>query len=101
MTLLAATWAEQNGQQLGEALTAANLKDFMQMLSFGEFEGDWTTRICGLGIDTYVSQIQNTELKGPKVSKNIPSVAQETQGEVVAFAAGAIEQLRAAGKNVL
>ena len=40
-------------------------------------------------------------LKGPQVGKNIPTVAQMTQGEVVGFAGGAAEQMRADGMNVL
>jgi len=101
VTLLAATWCEQNNKQLSEALTAEHLKEFMGMLSFGQFDGKWTARINGLGIDALISDIQNTDLKGSKVGSNIPSVAQETQGEVVAFASGAINQMCAAGLNVL
>ena len=120
VTLLAATWSEQNEKPLSEALTADNLKTFMGMLSFGQFDGVWTTRINGLGVDALISDIQNTVLKGPKVSEpvsscpktelsvvicqvgaNIPTVAQEIQGEVVAFASGAIEQMSNGGLNVL
>ena len=36
-----------------------------------------------------------------QVSANIPTVAQQIQGEVVAFASSAIEKMRAAGKNIL
>jgi len=102
VTLLAATWSEQNGHaefNAAAALTAENLKNFMGMLSFDAAAMD--IKISGLGLDYMVNDIKNTELKGAKVSANIPTVAQETQGEVVAFAAGAIEQMRAAGKNVL
>jgi len=38
-----------------------------------------------------VSEVANTELKVPKVAKNIPTVAEVTQGEVISFAAGAIK----------
>lgn len=102
VTLLAATWCELMGKEAFDAtaaLTAANLKDFMNMLSFDASVMD--IKIKGLGLDLMVNDVKNTVLKGPKVSANIPTVAQETQGEVVAFAAGAIEQMRAAGKNVL
>ena len=88
VTLLAATYCEQN-QKDGEefditkALTKENLESFMNMLSFGKF-GDsgasYDTRINGLGLDLLVSQVQNTDLKSPKVSKNIPTVAEKTQG---------------------
>jgi len=102
VTLLAATWCELMGKEAFDAaaaLTAPNLKDFMGMLSFDATVMD--IKIKGLGLDLMVNDVKNTVLKGPKVSANIPTVAQETQGEVVAFAAGAIEQMRAAGKNVL
>jgi hypothetical protein len=39
--------------------------------------------------------------KVPKVSKNIPTVAKVTQGEVINFAAAAITQMKAAGQSVL
>merc|ERR1712232_1465285 len=58
-------------------------------------------KISGLGLELMVSQVQNTILKEPKVGKNIPTVAKYTQGEVVKFASGAAEKLRAAGSNVL
>lgn len=48
-----------------------------------------------------VSQVQNTELKSPKVSKNIPTVAQVTQGEVILFAADAVERMGHDGLVVL
>ena len=89
VTLLAATYCEQQ-QKDGEAfditkaLTKENLADFMSMLSFGKFgdSGSYDTRIQGLGLDLLVSQVQNTDLKSPKVSKNIPTVAEKTQGTV-------------------
>ena len=48
-----------------------------------------------------MSEVQNTTLKDPKVGKNIPTVAKWTQGEVVKFAGGAAEKMRADGMNVL
>ena len=105
VTLLASTWCQQNG--CGEtfdkerALTKENLEQFMGMLSFGEFNGKYDTHIQGLGLDHYVSDIQNTILKSPQVSKNIPTVAQYTQGEVIVFAANAVEQMGQNGVVVL
>ena len=61
----------------------------MDMLSFGKFNGKFDTKIFGLGLDLLVSEVQNTVLKEPKVSKNIPTVAEVTQGEVINFAAKA------------
>jgi hypothetical protein len=68
----------------------------MDMLSFVRIDGQWDTIISGLGFDNErVSLIQNTLLKSPQVSKNIPTVAKETQGEVVKFAAAAIGKMTA------
>ena len=68
VTLLAATWSEQNGHaefNAAAALTAENLKNFMGMLSFDAAAMD--IKINGLGLDHMVNDIKNTELKGAKV----------------------------------
>mmetsp|Transcript_17966 Transcript_17966/g.39295 ORF Transcript_17966/g.39295 Transcript_17966/m.39295 type:complete len:370 (-) Transcript_17966:71-1180(-) len=105
VTLLAATWCEQqdglDGFDADKALTKENLASFMSMLEFGKFNGKFDTRIFGLGLDLLVSEVQNTELKVPKVSRNIPTVAKVTQGEVILFAADAIKQMGEAGMVVL
>lgn len=119
VTLLAATWCEQQAKRKGAdasgggeddtntfdaeaALTPANIKNFMSMLEFGIFDGgEFDIGIRGLGLDVRVSQVANTLLKGKLVSKNIPTVAREIQGEVVSFAAAALEKMCAAGKTVL
>ena len=84
VTLLAVTWCEQHqgseNFEITKALTKENLESFMGMLTFGKFNGKYDTRISGLGLDMLVSEVQNTELKSPKVSKNIPTVAEVTQG---------------------
>ena len=46
-------------------------------------------------------QVANTTLKEPRVGKNIPTVAELTQGEVVKFAGAAADAMRADGMNVL
>jgi len=74
---------------------------FMTMISFGEFNGQFDTRIHGLGLDLLVSEVENTILKEPKVSKNIPTVAEVTQGEVILFAAEAIKAMSEAGFTIL
>ena len=66
-----------------------------------QFNGKFDTKISGLGLDLLVSEVQNTELKVPKVSRNIPTVAKVTQGEVILFAADAIRQMGEAGMVVL
>jgi cytidylate kinase len=107
VTLLAATWCEQQKDYDGKfnakkALTKENLASFMSMLSFGKFkDGKYDTRINGLGLDLYVSEVQNTDLKVPKVSKNIPTVAECTQGEVILFAADAIKEMSESGITIL
>jgi phospholipase C len=82
------SWCEQQPDLEGfvkeKALTKENLTFFMSMLSFGKFNGKYDTRISGLGVDMLVSDVQNTELKSPKVSKNIPTVAEVTQGALFA-----------------
>lgn len=103
LTLLAATHCEQ--QKLDgfdpAVLTAENLATWAGMLEFGEFDGKFDIRINGLGIDARVSDIANTLLKEPKVGKNIPTVAKETQGEVVKFAGEACKKMGDAGTVVL
>jgi len=105
VTLLAVTWCEQQANLDGfnkeRALTKENLEKFMGMLSFGKFNGKYDTHIKGLGLDMYISDVQNTELKVPKVSKNIPTVAEVTQGEVVNFAAEAVDRMGKDGLFVL
>lgn len=104
LTLLAVTWCEQQGMSDFEptrALTKENLSSFSSMLRFEKINGTWEVVIDGLGISAVVSDIQNTLLKEPKVSRNIPTVAQQTQGEVILFAREAIAKMREDGKNVL
>lgn len=107
VTLLAATWCEQqedlDGFDADRALTKDNLASFVNMLEFGKFNGKFDTKIksSSLGLDLLVSEVQNTELKIPKVSRNIPTVAKVTQGEVILFAADAIRQMGEAGMVVL
>lgn len=104
LTLLAATWCEQQGLaefDAAKALTKENLASFRSMLSFEKLDGQWDIVIKGLGLDLRVSQVQNTELKAPKVAKNIPTVAEQTQGPVVLFASDACNKMGADGQTVL
>ena len=102
VTLLAATWCEQQKlATIDKALTKENIANFMKMLTFGKFKGKFDIRIHGLGLDMLVSEVQNTALKSPMVSKNIPSVAQVTQGEVILFAADAVATMSKDGIYVL
>ena len=104
ITLLAVTWCELNGINEfdpSRALTDENINNYMSMLTFEKIENEWDVIINGLGINSSVKQIQNTLLKSTKVSKNIPTVAEQTQGEVINFACKAIEKMRLDGKNIL
>ena len=103
ITLLAAEFCEQNGCEFdkAKALTDDNIRSFMKMLRFEKLESGWDVVIDGLGIKTSVGAIQNTDLKAPRVAKNIPTVARVTQGEVITFASDAIEMMQRDGKNIL
>lgn len=103
LTLLAVTWAEREGKTLEDALSADNLKAFCDMLEFNKF-GDnpnFDVKIEGLGLKYFVSEVEKTVLKDSKVAKNIPLVAEMTQGEVILFVGKALKKMSDAGINVL
>jgi len=82
-----------------EALTAELLAATMKRLTFEKFgDDDFDVVIDG---KTRVGSIANTVLKAPTVSQRVPTVAEQTQGEVVKFAAGAVKTLQEAGCSVL
>jgi hypothetical protein len=99
LTLLARTYAEQNKCTLEETLTADLLKQFLGYLTFDKFGNEFDTKIEGLGLKYMVSEVQNTVLK--TVGKDIPTVAEKTQGEVITFIQDALKKMTAAGVNVL
>jgi cytidylate kinase len=104
ITLLAVTWCDLfNLPEFApeSALSDANIKGFMSMISFGKFKGKWDIKVKGLGLDFLVSEEANTLLKSPKVGKNIPTVAERTQGEVVLFASKATKMMGDDGIIVL
>lgn len=106
LTLLAVKWCEAQGMEgfdAEAALTPSNLATFMAMLDFGRHGegGGFDIQIKGLGVDALVSSIANTDLKAPAVSRNIPTVANVTQGEVVQFVAKATAMMSEAGHNVI
>ncbi|CAK9069380.1 unnamed protein product [Durusdinium trenchii] len=100
LTLLAVTSAEQKGCELKDVLTAEELDSFCKMLEFGKFNGKWDVKIDGLGQKHFVSEVEKTVLKESKVAKNIPTVAEVTQGEVVNFVQKALAEMAAGGTNV-
>jgi len=104
LTLLAVTWCKLfnvEGFDKDAALTASNLALFVKMLTFGQFNGQWDIKISGLGIDALVSEIKDTLLKSPEVAKNIPTVAEVVQGEVILFASAATQEMCSRGMNVI
>ena len=48
------------GQFDPACLTAENLATWMGMLEFGKFNGKFDTKISGLGMEHYVSEVRNT-----------------------------------------
>ena len=100
ITLLAVTCAEQKGCDLKDVLSAADLETFCGMLEFGKFNDKWDVKIEGLGCKHFVSEVEKTVLKESKVGKNIPTVAEVTQGEVVNFVQKALALMAAGGTNV-
>jgi len=103
LTLLAALHCEKEGKEGFDVscLTPENLAAWASMLEFDKFGDKFDIRINGLGVDVKVSEVANTMLKEPRVSKNIPSVAEKTQGEVVKFASEAVKKMGEAGTVVL
>eukprot|EP00930_Biecheleria_cincta_P093513 TRINITY_DN8392_c0_g1_i1.p1 TRINITY_DN8392_c0_g1~~TRINITY_DN8392_c0_g1_i1.p1 ORF type:complete len:752 (+),score=175.58 TRINITY_DN8392_c0_g1_i1:67-2322(+) len=102
LTLLAVTHCEKQDVKLdAAALTPALLQELISCLEFGKFNGQFDIKVKGQGYDVLVSEVANTILKEPRVGKNIPTVAEVTQGEVIKFAAAAAEAMRADGMNVL
>jgi len=101
LTLLAVTYAEKQGCTLQDALKPEVLAEFCKMLDFDQYNGKFDVKIEGQGMKHFVSEVQNTVLKDSSVAKNIPTVAEVTQGEVVNFVQVALQKMAAAGSNVL
>jgi len=103
LTVLAVTWSEKEGKELKDALTPERLSEFCTMLEFGKFDGSskFDVKIEGLGLRYLVSEVEKTVLKDSKFAKNLPTVAEVTQGEVIKFVSGALAKMAEAGINVL
>jgi len=106
ITLLAVTWAEKEGKQLSDAITPEKLKEFCAMLEFNKFAdakdpNTFDVKIEGLGLKYFVNEVEKTILKDSKVGKNIPTIAEVTQGECILFVSDALTKMAAAGINVL
>lgn len=101
-TLLAVTFQEQNKiEKLADVLTKENLATFGGMLKFDKYGDKFDVKIEGLGLKHFVSEVEKTVLKGSNVGKNIPTIAEVTQGEVVSFVQGALDKMAADGINCL
>jgi cytidylate kinase len=101
LTVLAVRWCEAQGlAEFDEkcALTPENIASFMGKINFGPHGDGFDIVIEGVG---RVSEIANTTLKEPYVGKNIPTVSNKTQGEVVTFVARATKMMSDAGMNVI
>jgi len=102
LTLLAVSYCAAKAIEFNsEALTPELLAELMKCLEFGKFNDKFDIRINGIGHDLLVSEVANTTLKEPRVSKAIPTVAELTQGEVIKFAEAAAAAMSADGMNVL
>lgn len=100
-----ATWllnsqaAKEGAEFSSSFLTPQRLAAVFERLSFERFsDTDYDVVIDKV---TRVASIANTELKAPIISSRVPTVAEQTQGEVVLFASRAVETLKSAGFNVI
>ena len=104
LTFLVLEHCESTATELSEeTLTPALLGSLLSRLEFSRgSDGHYDTKICTAeGKSLLVSQVQNTKLKDPRISKAIPLVAGMSQGEVVSFSAKAAERMRADGLTVI
>lgn len=82
-----------------ENIVTKDLVDtLMRRLDFKKLDSGFDVVVDGT---TRVGDIQNTALKQPHISSRVPTVAERTQGEVISFAARAVEVLRSDGCNVI
>ena len=98
-THLATVHCESTGTEfLPDVLTADLLESFSKRMEFKKFDDGFDVVVDGT---TRISTIQNTTLKLPIISSRVPTVAERTQGEVINFAAKAIDTLKSNGCNVI
>ncbi|RNF12658.1 hypothetical protein TraAM80_00202 [Trypanosoma rangeli] len=82
-----------------ELLTPELLSKVEKQLTFEQMkDGEFDVMLKGT---MRVADIQNTLLKTPEISRAVPTVAQQTQGEVIRFANMAVGKLSRAGHNVI
>jgi hypothetical protein len=85
---------------MSTVLTPEVLAEFVSALDFGNYKGAWDIHIGG-SVDVLVSETANTLLKEAVIGKHLPTVAEQTQGEVVAFASAAAAKMGSGGQVVL
>lgn len=102
-TLLACTKAGQENIPLNSpALSKESIAEYSKMITFDYYENHgFDIKIEGLGLSHYVQNVKNTLLKSSQISKNIPTVAELTQGEAILIAKKAIDILKSRKMNVL
>jgi len=95
ISLLASTYCKNNSiDNVTDVLTTDNIANWISMLKFTKSDnGEWDTIISGMGLEHAVHNIQNTLLKSSDISKILPTVAKETQGQVVMYASSAISKM--------
>ncbi|EAN82683.1 hypothetical protein C3747_20g20 [Trypanosoma cruzi] len=82
-----------------ELLTPELLAAVEKQVTFEQVEnGEFDIVLKG---NMRVADIQNTLLKRPEIEHAVPTVAQQTQGEVIRFATMAVGKLKDAGYNVI
>eukprot|EP01063_Lacrimia_lanifica_P022301 TRINITY_DN29944_c0_g1_i1.p1 TRINITY_DN29944_c0_g1~~TRINITY_DN29944_c0_g1_i1.p1 ORF type:complete len:379 (+),score=162.75 TRINITY_DN29944_c0_g1_i1:57-1193(+) len=107
LTYLAAAYCQKHAWDLTEkvedVLAPENVAAFMSCLSFKKVDDAYDIYIKSddLSIHAKVGDIQNTKLKEPVVAKNVPLVAEFTQGDVIKFATAAVAQMAEDGMNVV
>ena len=90
---------DANGTALtAEVFTPELLSELSKRLTFQKFDDGFDVVIDG---KVRVSSIQNTLLKMPHIGARVPTIAEQTQGEVIIFAAAAVDTLRKEGHNVI
>jgi hypothetical protein len=86
-------------------LSPENLASWMGMLHFQydpqHHTHDIQIQAEALGVDGFVSQIKNTDLKSPEVQAILPTVAKYIQGEVIKFANDATTMMCSDGNTVI
>lgn len=82
-----------------ETLTPDLLEEVVRRVTFERLaSGKYDILLDG---KAEVSVIQNTLLKTPLISQKVPTVAEQTQGEVIRFGADAVAKLSSEGYNVI